>query len=111
MRFVFASSLLEDEGADNVLEYFVEYFQHRNIEELYLNDASWYAQQAPDCFAFHIGEQVRLQELRSSGQGKELTGLSTLQVTSIDTASKTVHTSKGNTFEYVVSSWFAVGSC
>lgn len=36
-----------------------EYFQHRNVEELYLNDASWYAEQEPDRFAFHIGEQVR----------------------------------------------------
>ena len=37
-----------------------EYFQHRNIEDLYLNDVSWYAQQNPQHFAFHIGEQVRL---------------------------------------------------
>ena len=36
-----------------------EYFQHRNIEELYLNNASWYAEQNPEHFAFHIGEQVR----------------------------------------------------
>lgn len=40
-------------------DFFVEYFQHRNIEDLYLNDASWYAEQEPDRFAFHIGEQVR----------------------------------------------------
>lgn len=35
-----------------------EYFQHRNIEDLYLNEVSWYAKQNPDHFAFHIGEQV-----------------------------------------------------
>lgn len=37
----------------------VEYFQHRNIEDLYLNDVGWYAKQNPEHFAFHIGEQVR----------------------------------------------------
>jgi nitrite reductase (NAD(P)H) len=54
-----------------------EYFQHRNVEELYLNDASWYAAQEPDRFAFHIGEQVTL----------------------IDSVAKKVFTSKNNTFE------------
>lgn len=56
----------------------LEYFQHRNIEELYLNDASWYAAQEPDRFAFHIGEQV----------------------TRIDTENKKVYTSKQNIFDY-----------
>ncbi|WVF71032.1 nitrite reductase [NAD(P)H], large subunit [Kwoniella sp. CBS 6097] len=55
-----------------------EYFQHRNIEDLYLNDVSWYAEQNPEHFAFHIGEQV----------------------VSIDSATKTVHTSKHNSFRY-----------
>ncbi|OCF30509.1 nitrite reductase [NAD(P)H], large subunit [Kwoniella heveanensis BCC8398] len=55
-----------------------EYFQHRNIEDLYLNDVSWYAEQNPDHFAFHIGEQV----------------------VTIDSTAKTVHTSKNNTFKY-----------
>jgi nitrite reductase (NAD(P)H) len=36
----------------------IEYFQHRNIEDLYLNDVGWYAKQNPEHFAFHIGEQV-----------------------------------------------------
>ncbi|WVQ96928.1 nitrite reductase [NAD(P)H], large subunit [Kwoniella sp. CBS 9459] len=55
-----------------------EYFQHRNIEDLYLNDVGWYAEQNPEHFAFHIGEQV----------------------VSVDSAAKIVHTSKGNNFEY-----------
>lgn len=55
-----------------------EYFQHRNVESLYLNDPSWYAAQEPDRFAFHVGEQV----------------------TSIDPKAKTVSTSKRNTFDY-----------
>ncbi|WOO81680.1 Nitrite reductase [NAD(P)H] [Vanrija pseudolonga] len=55
-----------------------EYFQHRNIEDLYLHDASWYAEQDPDHFAFHIGQQV----------------------VSIDGANKTVLTSENNTFAY-----------
>ncbi|SGY20621.1 BQ5605_C016g08108 [Microbotryum silenes-dioicae] len=55
-----------------------EYFQHRNVEDLYLNDPNWYAEQEPDRFAFHVGEQVTL----------------------IDSKSKTVSTSRGNTFSY-----------
>ncbi|GFZ50204.1 Nitrite reductase [NAD(P)H] [Saitozyma sp. JCM 24511] len=55
-----------------------EYFQHRNVEDLYLNDVSWYAEQNPEHFAFHIGEQVL----------------------EIDTANKLVHTSKDNSFRY-----------
>lgn len=55
-----------------------EYFQHRNIDELYLNDPSWYASHQPDRFSFHIGEQVM----------------------KINSDEKTVFTSKGNTFAY-----------
>lgn len=58
--------------------HYPEYFQHRNIEDLYLHDASWYAEQDPDHFAFHIGEQV----------------------VAIDGATKTVVTSKSNVFAY-----------
>ncbi|KAG9119852.1 hypothetical protein FRC07_004917 [Ceratobasidium sp. 392] len=32
--------------------------QHRSVEELYLNTPAWYAQQDPDRFIFHVGEQV-----------------------------------------------------
>lgn len=35
-----------------------EYFQHRSVEDLYLNPPSWYAEQEKDRFAFHVGEQV-----------------------------------------------------
>ncbi|KAI0820586.1 nitrite reductase [Trametes gibbosa] len=35
-----------------------EYFQHRNIEKLYLNPAEWYAKQDPKRFSFHVGEAV-----------------------------------------------------
>ncbi|WWC68372.1 nitrite reductase [NAD(P)H], large subunit [Kwoniella pini CBS 10737] len=55
-----------------------EYFQHRNIEDLYLNDVSWYAEQNPEHFAFHIGEQVL----------------------KIDTKEKVVHTSRENNYKY-----------
>jgi hypothetical protein len=51
-----------------------DYFQHRDISNLYLNPIEWYTSQ--DHFAFHVGEQV----------------------VSIDAAAKTVHTSKGNTW-------------
>jgi nitrite reductase (NAD(P)H) len=54
----------------------LDYFQHRDISNLYLNPVEWYASQ--DHFAFHVGEQV----------------------VSIDAAAKTVHTSKGNTWRY-----------
>jgi hypothetical protein len=40
------------------IDWAAEYFQHRNVEDLYLNDVSWYAEQNPEHFAFHIGEQV-----------------------------------------------------
>ncbi|THH20470.1 hypothetical protein EUX98_g8578 [Antrodiella citrinella] len=35
-----------------------EYFQHRNIEKLYLNPPDWYASQSPDRFTFHTSETV-----------------------------------------------------
>ncbi|KAI0638758.1 nitrite reductase [Trametes polyzona] len=35
-----------------------EFFQHRNIEKLYLNPPDWYAKQDPERFSFHIGETV-----------------------------------------------------
>ncbi|CAE6377557.1 unnamed protein product, partial [Rhizoctonia solani] len=35
-----------------------EYFQHRSVEELYLNSPAWYAQQDPERFTFYVGEQV-----------------------------------------------------
>ncbi|KAI9062280.1 nitrite reductase [Trametes sanguinea] len=35
-----------------------EYFEHRNIEKLYLNSPEWYQQQDPERFSFHVGETV-----------------------------------------------------
>ncbi|CAE6437499.1 unnamed protein product [Rhizoctonia solani] len=35
-----------------------EYFQHRSVEELYLNSPAWYAKQDPERFTFYVGEQV-----------------------------------------------------
>ncbi|CAE6540498.1 unnamed protein product [Rhizoctonia solani] len=35
-----------------------EYFQHRSVEELYLNSPAWYAEQDPERFTFYVGEQV-----------------------------------------------------
>ncbi|OCF75267.1 nitrite reductase [NAD(P)H], large subunit [Kwoniella mangroviensis CBS 8886] len=55
-----------------------EYFQHRNVEDLYLNDVSWYAKQNPEHFAFHIDEQV----------------------IHIDSENKIVKTSKSKAFKY-----------
>ncbi|KAF8599087.1 nitrite reductase [Ceratobasidium sp. AG-I] len=55
-----------------------EYFQHRSVEQLYLNTPAWYAQQDPDRFIFHVGEQV----------------------TSLDHAGRFVITSKGRTINY-----------
>lgn len=49
--------------------------QHRSVEQLYLNTPAWYAQQDPDRFVFHVGEQV----------------------TSLDHAGRSVTTSKGRT--------------
>ncbi|KAI6028258.1 hypothetical protein EDC04DRAFT_2899029 [Pisolithus marmoratus] len=55
-----------------------EYFQHRSVEKLYLNQVEWYAQQDPEHFIFHTGEQV----------------------TSLNTAAHFVTTSKGRLINY-----------
>jgi nitrite reductase (NAD(P)H) len=55
-----------------------EYFQHRSVEKLYLNQVEWYAQQDPDRFIFYTGEQV----------------------TSLDTAGHSVTTSRGRVINY-----------
>ena len=56
-----------------------EYFQHRNVSDLYLQSASWYAEQSPDRFDYRLGETV----------------------VSIDKERRSVRTSKGNTFQFV----------
>ncbi|KAF7349262.1 NAD(P)H nitrite reductase [Mycena sanguinolenta] len=33
-----------------------EYFEHRNVEDLYLNPPSWYAEQKPESFRYFLGE-------------------------------------------------------
>lgn len=55
-----------------------DYFQHRSVEKLYLNQVEWYAQQDPEHFLFHTGEQV----------------------TSLDTVAHSVTTSKGRNISY-----------
>ncbi|KAI0329154.1 nitrite reductase [Cubamyces sp. BRFM 1775] len=35
-----------------------EYFQHRNVEKLYLNSPEWYQEQDPERFSFFTGEAV-----------------------------------------------------
>ncbi|KAF8804920.1 nitrite reductase [Phlegmacium glaucopus] len=55
-----------------------EYFQHRNVEDLYLNPPSWYAEQHPDRFRYHLSEAV----------------------TSISPDEHLVYTSKGRSFRY-----------
>ncbi|KAG1736104.1 uncharacterized protein EDB91DRAFT_1142842 [Suillus paluster] len=55
-----------------------DYFQHRSVEKLYLNEVEWYAQQDPERFLFHIGEQA----------------------TSLDTVAHSVTTSKGRRISY-----------
>jgi nitrite reductase (NAD(P)H) len=72
-----------------------EYFEHRNVrvrmsknlivsltisqvENLYLNPPSWYAEQQPDRFRYHLGETV----------------------TSISPSQHIVHTAKGQSFKY-----------
>ncbi|BGP40530.1 hypothetical protein JCM10449v2_004492 [Rhodotorula kratochvilovae] len=55
-----------------------EYFQHRNVSDLYLNSPSWYADQLPDRFAYSTGERV----------------------TEIDPVHKNIFTSKGNVYQY-----------
>ncbi|KAL9711883.1 hypothetical protein Ac2012v2_004956 [Leucoagaricus gongylophorus] len=55
-----------------------EYFAHRNIENLYLNPPSWYAEQQPDRFRYHLSETV----------------------TSLLPEQHLVYTSKGRSFRY-----------
>ncbi|KAF5354806.1 hypothetical protein D9756_005269 [Leucocoprinus leucothites] len=55
-----------------------EYFEHRNVENLYLNPPSWYAEQQPDRFRYHLSETV----------------------TSLSPEQHLVHTSKGKSFHY-----------
>ena len=52
--------------------------RHRNIEQLFLQPPSWYAEHKPEAFEFHLGEQV----------------------VDIDRAAKRVHTDKHNSFSY-----------
>jgi nitrite reductase (NAD(P)H) len=54
------------------------YFQHRNVEDLYLNPASWYASMPEGSLNYHLNTLV----------------------SSIDTANKTVSTSNGDTVPY-----------
>ncbi|KAK7019045.1 NAD(P)H nitrite reductase [Favolaschia claudopus] len=55
-----------------------EYFEHRNIENLYLNPPSWYAAQQPEDFRYFLSETV----------------------TAVSPQDHIIHTSKGNTFKY-----------
>lgn len=55
-----------------------DYFQHRSVEKLYLNQVEWYAQQDPERFLFYTGEQA----------------------TSLDTVAHSVTTSKGRKISY-----------
>ncbi|GAA5939388.1 uncharacterized protein JCM15063_004507 [Sporobolomyces koalae] len=57
-----------------------EYFEHRNVTGLYLQTASWYAEQSPERFSYSIGEKV----------------------VEIDRQLKCVRTSKGNVYQYDV---------
>ncbi|KAF9219484.1 nitrite reductase [Gyrodon lividus] len=55
-----------------------DYFQHRSVEKLYLNEVEWYAQQDPERFLFHTDEQV----------------------TSLDTVTHSITTNKGRVVKY-----------
>ncbi|KAG1902240.1 uncharacterized protein F5891DRAFT_1025513 [Suillus fuscotomentosus] len=55
-----------------------DYFQHRSVEKLYLNQVEWYTQQDPEHFLFHTGERV----------------------TSLDTVAHSLTTSKGRNISY-----------
>ncbi|KAJ6590581.1 nitrite reductase [Mycena vulgaris] len=55
-----------------------DYFEHRNVEDLYLNPPSWYAEQQPDSFRYFLGETV----------------------TSVSPEAHLIHTSKGHVFKY-----------
>ncbi|KAK0272055.1 hypothetical protein LTR35_010326 [Friedmanniomyces endolithicus] len=56
------------------------FFQHRQVENLYLNPASWYASMPEGSLSYHLNTLV----------------------TSIDTEKKTVETSKGDTVPYEI---------
>ncbi|KAI0338846.1 nitrite reductase [Trametopsis cervina] len=55
-----------------------DYFQHRNVENLYLNQADWYTSQDPERFQFFLNEAV----------------------TSLSPSTRTVTTSTGRTIRY-----------
>ncbi|KAG5728415.1 Nitrite reductase [NAD(P)H] [Termitomyces sp. T112] len=55
-----------------------EYFEHRNIEDLYLNPPSWYAQHHPHRLSYHLSETV----------------------THLSPEKNLVHTSKNRSFSY-----------
>ncbi|KAJ7039841.1 NADPH nitrite reductase [Mycena alexandri] len=55
-----------------------DYFEHRNVENLYLNPPSWYAEQKPESFRYFLSETV----------------------TSVSPEEHVVHTSKGRTIKY-----------
>ncbi|GAA6024584.1 hypothetical protein JCM11491_000289 [Sporobolomyces phaffii] len=69
-------------GEEDALAYnrvgLTEYFEHRNVSGLYLQSASWYAEQSPERFAFSTGEKV----------------------VEVNAANKTVFTSKGNVYQF-----------
>ncbi|KAF7289888.1 NAD(P)H nitrite reductase [Mycena indigotica] len=69
-------------GEENYFAYnrvgLTEYFEHRNVENLYLNPPSWYAEQQPESFRYFLGETV----------------------TSISPSEHLVHTSQGHSFKY-----------
>ena len=54
------------------------FFQHREVEQLYLNPASWYAEVPPGSLSYHLNSRV----------------------TSIDTEKKSVSTSSGSVVSY-----------
>ncbi|KAH9920537.1 nitrite reductase [Epithele typhae] len=55
-----------------------DYFQHRNVKELYLESPDWYTSQDPKRFEFHTGEAI----------------------SALDIASQTAMTDKGRTLSY-----------
>lgn len=63
-----------------------DYWEHRDVSSLFLQSPAWYADQLPDRFAFSTGERV----------------------TEIDPVHKNVFTSKGNTYQCVLSSLFCL---
>ncbi|KAF9239853.1 hypothetical protein BU15DRAFT_87858 [Melanogaster broomeanus] len=76
-RFRLVTCGEEDHPAYNRVA-LTDYFQHRSVEKLYLNQVEWYAQQDPERFLFHTSEQV----------------------TSLDTSAHSITTSKGRVIKY-----------